>query len=91
MNGLPDILARILKSFIRESDKYLLSSDSVAFVETIQKICLIVIFSEANLHSHRHTFATICIEFGINLKSLIVILDIYAGNLHLINMFIIQW
>lgn len=86
---IPDNLYEILKKHRCSGEAYLLTGNSLRFLEprTLQnhfksalKICGI---NDANFHALRHTFATRCVEIGFDVKSLSEILGHASVNITL--------
>ena len=86
---IPKFLSAHLRSFSRNSKAYFLCTDDVDFTEprTMQnhfersvKAANIV---AANFHTTRHTFATRCIEAGVDIKSLSEMLGHSSVNITL--------
>ena len=77
---LPDNLIRILTSYKRSSDAYVLSGEKNKYIEPrtlqnhFQRVMKNCSIDRVNYHCLRHTFATRCIELGFDIKSLSEIL-----------------
>ena len=73
---LPKFLSVYLREFISDSREYFLATEDKIFTEprTMQNHFMRIIkasnIAEANYHCLRHTFATRCIEAGVDIKSL---------------------
>ena len=73
---IPKFFSGYLQNFLRDRAAYFLGTDGFAFTEprTMQNHFARIIdtanISNANFHSLRHTFATRCIEAGVDIKSL---------------------
>jgi len=86
---IPKFLSPYLRSFARESRAYFLCTDEAVFTEprTLQnhfaKNIKAANIIDANFHSIRHTFATRCIEAGVDIKSLSEILGHSSVNITL--------
>ena len=86
---IPDFLSPYLQNFIAASHAYFLSTADSPFTEprTMQnhfaKIIRTVNITDANYHSLRHTFATRCIEAGVDIKSLSEMLGHASVNITL--------
>lgn len=77
---IPDMLLRLLANFSNNGSCYFLTGSSEKFIEprnlqyhfkTVLKKALIF---DMNFHALRHTFATRCIEVGVDIKTLSEIL-----------------
>lgn len=77
---LPDFLIIFLSQFHPEHNQFFLSGDGFDYIEprTLQnhfkKYVMLAGIAPANYHSIRHTFATRCVEAGVDIKSLSEIL-----------------
>lgn len=77
---LPEPLVEILSDYKTVEKGYLLTNSDLSFIEprTMQNKFKKVLkesgIESANFHALRHTFATRCIEFGFDVKSLSEIL-----------------
>lgn len=77
---IPDTLMRVLVSYQKNPHGFVLTNEEDRFVEprTMQnkfkKLLKSCHVPEANFHTLRHTFATRCIEYGFDVKSLSEIL-----------------
>ena len=86
---IPNFLAPILMSFKHEGSKYFLSTSDSLLIEprTMQNHFKCVIktagIPDANFHCLRHTFATRCIEAGVDIKSLSEMLGHASVNITL--------
>ena len=86
---IPTFISPLLRSFDHDNQVYFLGTDDIAFVEprTMQnhfaKIVATAKIPDANYHSLRHTFATRCIEAGVDVKSLSEILGHSSVNITL--------
>ena len=73
---IPKFISPHLRDFFRENRAFFLCTDDVVFTEprTMQnhfaRIAKAANIVNANFHSTRHTFATRCIEAGVDIKSL---------------------
>jgi integrase len=73
---IPTFISPLLRSFFAGNHTHFLGTDDVAFAEprTMQnhfaKIITAANIPDANYHALRHTFATRCIEAGVDIKSL---------------------
>ena len=73
---IPKFLSPLLRDYARSSHTYFLSKDDAVFTEprTMQnhfaRIVKTANIADANYHCLRHTFATRCIEAGVDVKSL---------------------
>jgi len=73
---IPKFLSPLLRDFAKGSHGYFLTTDDAAFAEprTMQnhfaRIVKAANIANANYHALRHTFATRCIEAGVDVKSL---------------------
>jgi len=86
---IPKFLVEYLRDFSRGNNIYFLASDEISFVEprTMQnhfaKNVKVANIAGANFHSTRHTFATRCIEAGVDIKSLSEMLGHASVNITL--------
>ena len=86
---LPQFLAPILMSFKREEAEYFISTHDSHLTEprTMQnhfkRIIKTAGIADANFHCLRHTFATRCVEAGVDIKSLSEILGHSSVNITL--------
>ena len=86
---IPAFLSPYLRSFARGSGAFFLSSDDMVFTEprTMQNHFLKSVKAadivSANFHTTRHTFATRCIEAGVDIKSLSEMLGHASVNITL--------
>ena len=86
---IPKFLSPHLRDFSRENRAYFLCTDNAVFTEprTMQyhfaRIVKAANIVNANFHSTRHTFATRCIEAGVDIKSLSEMLGHASVNITL--------
>lgn len=86
---IPTFISPLLRSFHNDTQVYFLGADDIAFVEprTMQnhfaRFVTMAKIPNANYHSLRHTFATRCIEAGVDVKSLSEMLGHSSVNITL--------
>ena len=86
---IPEFIIPFLMEFKYEEDTHFLSTSESSFIEprTMQNHFKRVIeaagVTDANFHCLRHTFATLCIEAGVDIKSLSEILGHASVNITL--------
>ena len=77
---LPEEIIQLLTACQTDSEKYLLTGMENRYIEPrcmenrFKRIAGLCDVREINFHSLRHTFATRCVEFGFDIKSLSEIL-----------------
>ena len=86
---IPKFLSPYLRDFSRDNRSYFLCTDTTTFIEprTMQnhfaKYVIAANIDNANFHSTRHTFATRCIEAGVDIKSISEMLGHTSVNITL--------
>jgi integrase len=86
---IPKFLSSHLRTFARDSRDYFLSTGDIAFTEPramqnhFAKFVKAASIDYANFHSTRHSFATRCIEAGVDVKSLSEMLGHASVNITL--------
>ena len=86
---IPKFFSIYLQDFLRNGAVYFLSTEEIAFTEprTMQnhfaRVTGVANIKNVNFHSLRHTFATRCIEAGVDVKSLSEILGHASVNITL--------